>query len=60
MLSREQMIEELVEYDFTNTTMVEVVGTYIRLKREFLDQTLSDEELTLEYIHVFGDGEVKH
>jgi len=60
MLKREQMIEELVEYDFTNTTMVEVVGTYIRLKREFLDQSLSDEELTLEYISVFGDGEVKH
>lgn len=60
MLKREQMIEELVEYDFTNTTMVEVVGTYIRLKREFLDQNLSDEELTLEYINVFGDGEVKH
>ena len=60
MLKREQMIEELVEYDFTNTTMVEVVGTYIRLKREFLDQSLSDEELALEYINVFGDGEVKH
>ena len=59
-MDRKQMIEELVEYDFTNTTMVEVVGTYVKLKREYLDQTFSDEELAVEYIKVFGDGEVKH
>ena len=40
-MTREQMIEELVEYEFTQVTMVEVVQMYIKLQREFMDQTFS-------------------
>jgi spermidine synthase len=51
------MIEELVEYEFTQVTMVEVVQMYIKLQREFMDQTLDDDELANRYSNVFGDDE---
>jgi spermidine synthase len=56
-MTREQMIEELVEYEFTQVTMVEVVQMYIKLQREFMDQTLDDDELANRYSNVFGDDE---
>ena len=59
-MTREQMIEELVEYEFTQVTMVEVVQMYIKLQREFMDQTLDDDEITSRYNQVFGDEEVVH
>tara|TARA_R100001510_G_C7589950_1_gene159993 strand:+ start:580 stop:762 length:183 start_codon:yes stop_codon:yes gene_type:complete len=60
MMTREQMIEELVEYEFTHVTMVEVVQMYIKLQREFLDQTFSDDEITDRYNEIFGEEEVVH
>tara|TARA_R100001509_G_scaffold162833_1_gene135553 strand:+ start:213 stop:392 length:180 start_codon:yes stop_codon:yes gene_type:complete len=59
-MTREQMIEELVEYEFTHVTMVEVVQMYIKLQREFLDQTFSDDEITDRYNEIFGEEEVVH
>ena len=56
-MTREQMIEELVEYEFTQVTMVEIVQMYIKLQREFMDQTLDDDELASRYSNVFGDDE---
>ena len=56
-MTREEMIEELVEYEFTQVTMVEVVQMYIKLQREFMDQTLDDDELANRYSNVFGDDE---
>jgi len=56
-MTREQMIEELVEYEFTQVTMVEIVQMYIKLQREFMDQTLDDDELTSRYNDVFGEDE---
>jgi spermidine synthase len=56
-MTREQMIEELVEYEFQQVTMVEIVQMYIKLQREFMDQTLDDDELTSRYNDVFGDDE---
>jgi spermidine synthase len=56
-MTREQMIEELVEYEFTQVTMVEIVQMYIKLQREFMDQTLDDDELANRYSNVFGDDE---
>jgi spermidine synthase len=54
------MIEELVEYEFQQVTMVEIVQMYIKLQREFMDQTLDDDEVTTRYNQVFGDAEVVH
>ena len=59
-MTREQMIEELVEYGFQQVTMVEIVQMYIKLQREFMDQTLDDDEVTTRYNQVFGDAEVVH
>ncbi len=59
-MTREQMIEELVEYEFTQVTVVEIVQMYIKLQREFTDQTLDDDQLMARYNQVFGDAEVVH
>jgi len=59
-MTREQMIEELVEYEFQQVTIVEIVQMYIKLQREFMDQTLDDDEVTTRYNQVFGDAEVVH
>ncbi len=59
-MTREQMIEELVEYEFTQVTMVEIVQIYIKLQREFMDQTFSDDEIKDRYDNLFGDAEVVH
>jgi len=59
-MTRDQMIEELVEYEFTHVTVVEIVQMYIKLQREFMDQTLDDDEITARYNQVFGDAEVVH
>ena len=59
-MTREQMIEELVEYEFTQVTMVEIVQIYIKLQREFMDQTFSDDEIKDKYDNLFGDAEVLH
>ncbi len=59
-MTKDEMIDELVEYEFTHVTMVEVVQIYIKLQREFMDQTFSDEEITDRYNTLFGDAEVVH
>ena len=59
-MTKEQMIEELVEYEFTHVTLVEVVQIYIKLQREFMDQTFSDDEIKDRYDNLFGDAEVVH
>lgn len=59
-MTREQMIEELVEYEFQQVTMVEIVQMYIKLQREFMDQMYDDDQITTRYNEVFGDAEVVH
>lgn len=59
-MTREQMIEELVEYEFQQITLVEVVQIFIKLQRELIDTTFSDDELLSKYNEVFGDAEAIH
>lgn len=59
-MTRDQMIEELVEYEFEQVTMVEVVQMYIKLQREFMDQTFTDDEIADRYNAIFGEEEVVH
>jgi len=59
-MTKEQMIEELVEYQFQNITLVEVVNIYIKLQREFLKSQLTEEEVKAKYHELFGDAEVVH
>jgi len=57
-MTRDEMIEELVEYEFTQVTMVEVVQMYIKLQREFMDQTFTDDDISERYNDIFGKEEV--
>jgi len=59
-MTNDQMIEELVEYQFQNITLVEVVNIYIKLQREFLKSQLTEEEIKAKYHELFGDAEVVH
>jgi hypothetical protein len=59
-MTTDQMIEELVEYEFQNITLVEVVQIYIKLQREFLKSQLTEDEVRSKYNAVFGDEEVVH
>jgi spermidine synthase len=59
-MTNDQMIEELVEYQFQNITLVEVVNIYIQLQRKFLKDHFTEEEIKLKYDMLFGDAEVVH
>ena len=59
-MTKKEMIEELVEYEFQNITLVEVVQIYIKLQREFLKSQLTEDEVRSKYNAVFGDEEVVH
>ena len=59
-MTKQEMIEELVEFEFQNITLVEVVNIYIKLQREFLKSQLTEEEVKAKYHELFGDAEVVH
>jgi len=59
-MTKKEMIEELVEYEFQNITLVEVVQIYIKLQREFLKSQLTEDEVRSKYNALFGDEEVVH
>ena len=59
-MTNDQMIEELVEYEFQNITLVEVVNIYIQLQRKFFKDHFTEEEIRLKYDMIFGDEEVVH
>lgn len=59
-MTNDQMIEELVEYEFQNITLVEVVNIYIQLQRKFFKDHYTEEEIKLKYDMLFGDEEVVH
>jgi len=59
-MNKQDMIEELVEFEFNNVTLVEVVQIYIKLQREFLDASLTEDEVLSRYNGLFGDAEVVH
>ena len=59
-MTNDQMIEELVEYQFQNITLVEVVNIYIQLQRKFFKDHFTEEEIKLKYDMLFGDEEVVH
>lgn len=59
-MTRDQMIEELVEYEFQQVTLVEITQMFIKLQREFIEQMYDDDQITERYNQVFGDAEVVH
>ncbi len=59
-MTKQDMIEELVEFEFNSVTFVEVVQIYIKHQREFLDASLTEDEVLSKYNNLFGDAEVVH
>ena len=59
-MNKKDMIEELVEFEFNSVTLVEVVQLYIKLQREFLDASLTEDEVLSKYNDLFGDAGVVH
>ncbi len=59
-MNKQDMIEELVEFEFNSVTLVEVVQIYIKLQREFLDASLTEDEVLSKYNDLFGDAEAIH
>ena len=59
-MTKEQMIEELVEYEFQQVTLVEISHMFIKLQRDFIEQMYDDDQITERYNQVFGDAEVVH
>jgi hypothetical protein len=58
-MTREQMIEELVEDNLYHVSLMELVYFHRRRVSDKL-QDLSDDELLSQYNSVFGDEEVVH
>lgn len=58
-MTREQMIEELVEDNLYHVSLMELVYFHRRRVSDKL-QDLSDDELLSQYNSVFGDEEVAH
>jgi len=59
-MTKEQMIEELTEYELHNITAVELISLFVSKYKEMLDTNFSTEELEQKYNMVFGDAEVVH
>jgi len=58
-MTREQMIEELVENDLYHVTLMELVYFHRKRVADRL-QEFSDDELLSKYNEVFDDEEVVH
>jgi len=58
-MTKEQMIEELIEHDLYHVTLMELVYFHRTRVADRL-QEFSDDELLSKYNEVFGDEEVVH
>lgn len=58
-MTREQIIEELIEHDLYHVTLMELVYFHRRRVADRLEE-FSDDELLSKYNEVFGDEEVVH
>ena len=59
-MTREQMIEELTEFELHNIPAVDLISFFVFKYKEVLDTNFSTEELEKKYNEVFGDAEVVH
>jgi len=58
-MTREEIIEELIEHDLYHVTLMELVYFHRTRVADRL-QEFSDDELLSKYNEVFGDEEVVH
>jgi hypothetical protein len=59
-MTKDEMIEELLEYQLQSVPALELIQMYIQLTRAMMSEELSDEEVLDKYTELFGDAEALH
>jgi len=59
-MTKDQMIEELTEWELNNLSVVEMIGLFVSKYKDMLDTHYTEEEIRQKYDMIFGDAEVVH
>lgn len=59
-MTKDEMIDELIEYELQSVPAIELIRMYIQLTRAMMSEELSHDEVLDKYTKLFGDGEAIH
>lgn len=59
-MTKDEMIEELIEYELQSLPALELIRMYIQITRAMMSEELSQDEILDKYTELFGDGEALH
>ena len=59
-MTKDEMIEELIEYELQGVPALELIRMYIQLTRAMMSEELSHGEVLDKYTELFGDAEALH
>ena len=59
-MTKDEMIDELIEYELQGVPALELIRMYIQITRSMMSEELSHDEVLGKYIELFGDGEAVH
>ena len=59
-MTKDEMIEELIEYELQSVPAIELIRMYIQLTRAMMSEELSHDEVLSKYTELFGDAEALH
>ena len=59
-MTKDEMIEELIEYELQSVPALELIRMYIQLTRAMMSEELSYDEILNKYTELFGEGEALH
>ncbi len=59
-MTKDEMIDELIEYELQSVPALELIRMYIQITRAMMSEELSQDEVLDKYSELFGDGEALH
>ena len=59
-MTKDEMIDELIEYELQSVPAIELIRMYIQLTSAMMSEELSHDEVLDKYTKLFGDGEALH
>ena len=59
-MTKDEMIDELIEYELQSVPALELIRMYIQLTRAMMSEELSHDEILSKYTELFGEGEALH
>ena len=59
-MTKDEMIEESLEYQLQSVPALELIQMYIQLTRAMMSEELSHDEVLDKYTELFGDAEALH